>query len=127
MSRIGKQPIIIPSGVTVSQDKDYVTAEGPKGSLRQFNMPGVKLQQADGQLVITRSSDEPRTRALHGLMRSLVNNMVLGVTEGFEKKLEINGVGYRGQVSSSDLRLSLGFSHEVVYKIPPEVSVSIDQ
>jgi large subunit ribosomal protein L6 len=127
MSRIGKQPITIPAGVTIAQDKDFITVQGPKGSLKQFNLPGLKLSQADGQLVITREDDEAKTRARHGLMRSLVNNMVTGVSQGFEKKLEINGVGYRARLSGNDLGLSLGFSHEIVYKVPPEVSVSLEQ
>jgi large subunit ribosomal protein L6 len=127
MSRIGKQPISIPSGVTVSQEDGQVVAQGPKGNLQQFSLPGIKISQSEDQLLITRDNDEPKTRAMHGLMRSLLNNMVTGVSQGFEKKLEINGVGYRGQVSGSDLRMSLGFSHEVVYKIPSDVSVSIDQ
>jgi large subunit ribosomal protein L6 len=127
MSRIGKQPISIPAGVTVSQQDGQITAQGPKGSLQQFSLPNLKISQSEDQLLVTRDNDEAKTRAQHGLMRSLLNNMVTGVSQGFEKKLEINGVGYRGQVSGSDLRMNLGFSHEVVYKIPADLSVSIDQ
>jgi large subunit ribosomal protein L6 len=127
MSRIGKQPITIPQGVTVTQDKDFVTVQGPQGSLKQFNIDGIKLNQTDGQLTVSRQNDEAQNRARHGLMRSLINNMVIGVSQGFEKKLEINGVGYRARLQGSELILNLGFSHEVVYKIPSEVTVSLDQ
>lgn len=127
MSRIGKQPIPIPASVKVAIDKDFINADGPKGSLRQFSLPGIKVDQDDNQLQVSRANDEPKTRALHGLMRSLLSNMVEGVSQGFEKKLEINGVGYRAQLAGSDLKLSLGFSHEIVYKIPSDVQVSVDQ
>jgi large subunit ribosomal protein L6 len=95
MSRIGKLPITIPSGVTVEVDNDFITVNGPKGSLKQFTMPGVTVAIEDGQVKVTRANDEAQNRARHGLMRSLVYNMVMGVSQGFEKKLEINGVGYR--------------------------------
>jgi large subunit ribosomal protein L6 len=127
MSRIGKLPIDIPSGVTVEIDKDFVTVNGSKGSLKQFTMPGISLEQKEGQLVVGRINDEAENRARHGLMRTLVSNMVVGVSNGFEKKLEINGVGYRVQMQGTDLKLNLGFSHDVIYKIPQGITVNIEQ
>lgn len=127
MSRIGKQPIEVPSGVTVEIDDSFITVNGSKGSLKQFTMPGVSVAQQDNQVIISRVNDEAANRARHGLMRSLVNNMVVGVSKGFEKKLEINGVGYRVQTQGSDLKFNLGFSHDVIYKVPQGVQVNIEQ
>ncbi len=127
MSRVGKQPIALPSGVTLSQDEGNITVSGPKGSLTQFTMPGIKVTTEGSQALVTRANDEASSRAKHGLMRSLLNNMVTGVSEGFEKKLEINGVGFRVQQQGSELKFSLGFSHEVVYKVPAGVQVAVDQ
>jgi large subunit ribosomal protein L6 len=127
MSRVGKQPIQIPSGVTIAVDNDYITVNGPKGELKQFTMPGVKLNQMDGTLTVGRANDERQNRARHGLMRTLVSNMVTGVTQGFEKKLEINGVGYRVQQQGQDLKFNIGFSHDVVYKVPQGVTASVEQ
>jgi large subunit ribosomal protein L6 len=127
MSRVGKQPISIPSGVSVTLDKDFVTVAGPKGELKQFTMPGIKLSQNEGSLSVERETDERQNRARHGLMRTLVDNMVIGVTKGFEKKLEINGVGYRVQQQGADLKLNLGFSHDVMYKIPAGVNAAVEQ
>lgn len=127
MSRVGKMPIVVPSGVTVSVDNDVVKVSGPKGNLEQFTMPGIKISQTDNNLVVERANDERQTRAKHGLMRSLLNNMVTGVSQGYERKLEINGVGYRAQMQGADLKLNLGFSHDVVYKIPAGVQASVDQ
>jgi large subunit ribosomal protein L6 len=127
MSRIGKMPIPVPSGVTVEVDKDFITVNGPKGSLKQFTIPGVDVKIEDGQVLVTRVNDEAQNRARHGLMRSLVANMVNGVSQGFEKKLEINGVGYRVQAQGADLKFNLGFSHDVVYKVPASVQTKIEQ
>jgi large subunit ribosomal protein L6 len=127
MSRIGKMPINIPSGVTVEVDSDVITVNGPKGSLKQFTMPGVKAAVEESQVVITRDNDEAENRARHGLLRSLVSNMVTGVSQGFEKKLEINGVGYRVQPQGADLKFNLGFSHDVIYKVPTTVQVKVEQ
>jgi large subunit ribosomal protein L6 len=127
MSRIGKLPIAVPSGVTITVDPEEVTVAGPKGTLKQFTMPGVDVKQADGQVTITRVNDEPKNRAKHGLMRALLNNLVLGVTTGFSKKLEINGVGYRVAAQGTDLKLNLGFSHDVIYKIPTGITAAIEQ
>jgi large subunit ribosomal protein L6 len=127
MSRIGKMPIQIPSGVTVEVSDDYITVNGPKGSLKQFTMPGVNISADDGQLQVTRINDEAENRARHGLMRSLLYNMVAGVSQGFEKKLEINGVGYRVNAQGQNLNFKIGFSHDVVYKIPDTVQAKVEQ
>lgn len=127
MSRVGKLPINVPSGVTITVDSDQITVNGSKGSLSQFTMPGITVKQVDDQVKVSRVNDEPKNRAKHGLMRSLVSNMVVGVTEGFSKKLEVNGVGYRVAASGADLKLNLGFSHDVHYKIPEGVTVTSEQ
>jgi large subunit ribosomal protein L6 len=127
MSRVGKQPIAIPSGVSVTVADDKITVSGSKGSLEQFTMPGVNVRQAENELLVERENDEAANRARHGLMRSLVNNMVTGVSQGFEKKLEINGVGYRVAQQGADLKFNLGFSHDVIYKVPAGINVAIDQ
>jgi large subunit ribosomal protein L6 len=127
MSRIGKQPIPIPSGVTITVDPDFVTVAGSKGTLKQFTMPGVTVTVEDNQAVVTRINDEAVNRAKHGLMRTLVSNMVVGVSKGFEKKLEINGVGYRVNPQGADLKFNLGFSHDVIYKLPQGITAATEQ
>ncbi len=127
MSRIGKLPIELPSGVTITVDPELVTVAGPKGTLKQFTMPGIKIEQKDNQIIVTRESDEPVHRSKHGLMRTLVSNMVEGVTNGFSKKLEINGVGFRVALAGADLKLNLGFSHDVIYKVPAGVTATVEQ
>jgi large subunit ribosomal protein L6 len=127
MSRIGKQPIDIPSGVTITVDPDTITVNGSKGSLSQFTMPGITVEQKDNQVVVTRADDEAVNRSKHGLMRSLVNNMVVGVSAGFSKQLELNGVGYRVAVAGTGLKLNLGFSHEVNYTLPQGVTATVEQ
>lgn len=127
MSRIGKLPIALPSGVTITVDKDQIQVNGPKGSLMQFTMPGINIKTEDNQVIVTRLNDEAANRARHGLMRSLLANMVTGVSEGFSKKLEINGVGYRVNMAGADLRFNLGFSHDVTYKIPQGIQVNVEQ
>lgn len=127
MSRIGKLPIVVPSGVTITVDQDYVTVAGSKGTLKQFTMPGIAVSQNESELLVSRASDEPKNRANHGLMRSLLNNMVQGVSQGFSKKLELNGVGYRVALAGNDLKFTLGFSHEVVYHLPEGVTASVEQ
>lgn len=127
MSRVGKLPIAIPSGVTITIDPSEITVAGSKGTLKQFTMDGIDVKQEEGQIVVTRQNDEPKIRAKHGLMRALLNNMVNGVSEGFSKKLEINGVGYRVAAQGADLKLNLGFSHDVIYKIPQGVTAAIEQ
>lgn len=127
MSRIGKLPIDVPSGVTVSIAHDQISVNGPKGSLSQFTMPGIKVSSSDNQVLVQRVNDERANRSKHGLMRMLIKNMVDGVSQGFERKLEINGVGYRVAQQGADLKFNLGFSHDVLYKVPPSVSVSVEQ
>jgi large subunit ribosomal protein L6 len=127
MSRIGKLPIAIPSGVTITVDPEWITVAGPKGTLKQFTMPGVTVAQEDGQLVVTRENDEPKNRAKHGLMRALLSNMVTGVTNGFSKQLEINGVGYRVAMAGAGLKLNLGFSHDVNFALPQGVTATVEQ
>lgn len=127
MSRIGKLPIAIPSGVTITVDPDHIVVTGAKGTLKQFTMPGITVKQENGHILVTRINDEPQHRAKHGLMRTLVNNMVMGVTQGFSKKLEINGVGYRVNLQGTDLKFNLGFSHDVLYKLPTGIAANIEQ
>ncbi len=127
MSRIGKLPITIPSGVTITVDANEITVAGPKGTLKQFTMPGIMVKQEDNQLVVARANDEAANRAKHGLMRSLLNNMVQGVTQGFSKKLEINGVGFRAALQGASIKLNLGFSHDVMFALPQGVVATIEQ
>jgi large subunit ribosomal protein L6 len=127
MSRIGKLPIAVPSGVTITVDPDFVTVSGSKGTLKQFTMQGVTVEQKDNEVVVTRSNDEPKNRAKHGLMRALINNMVNGVSSGFSKKLEINGVGYRVALQGTSLKLNLGFSHDVIYDLPQGITATVEQ
>lgn len=127
MSRVGKLPVTIPSGVTITVDASEVTVAGPKGTLKQFTMPGVTVKQEENQLIVTRENDEPKNRAKHGLMRALLNNMVQGVSQGFSKKLEINGVGYRVNTQGADLKFNLGFSHDVIFKLPQGVTAVTEQ
>ena len=127
MSRVGKLPILVPSGVTITVDPDFVTVAGPKGTLKQFTMPGIAVNVADNVVVVGRDNDEAVNRAKHGLMRSLIDNMVVGVSQGFQKKLEINGVGYRVNMQGTDLKFNLGFSHDVVFKLPQGVTATAEQ
>ena len=119
MSRIGKLPIPVPANVDVTIDGQQVSVKGPKGTLSHTVAEPIVVAREDGVLTVTRPDDERRSRALHGLTRSLVNNLVVGVTDGYEKKLEIHGVGYRVQLKGSDLEFSLGYSHPVKVS-PPE-------
>lgn len=127
MSRIGKLPIQVPSGVTITVDDQFVTVVGPKGTLKQFTLPFVTIKIEDGLATVTRANDEAIARANHGLMRALLNNMVTGVTKGFEKKLELNGVGYRVALAGNGLNMSLGFSHPVEYKAGEGVQLAVDK
>lgn len=127
MSRVGKLPIAIPSGVTITIEDDAIAVAGAKGTLKQFTMPDITVKQEGDQLIVTRANDQPKVRARHGLMRALLNNMVTGVSQGFSKKLEINGVGYRVAAQGSDLKLNLGFSHDVIYKVPAGVTAAVEQ
>jgi len=127
MSRIGKQPIRIPQGVKVQVEGSTVRAEGPKGKLAQPVPAGLTPRLADGSVVIDRASDERQVRALHGLARALVANMVSGVKNGFERKLEIVGIGYRAQMQGKALQLSLGYSHPIVFPLPDGITAEIDK
>lgn len=125
MSRIGKAPIAVPAGVTVTvSDKNLVTVKGPKGELTQQVDQDITVEQENGQLLVKRPTDQKRHKALHGLYRSLLNNMVVGVTEGYTTTQELVGVGYRASAQGSTLDLTLGFSHQVVLILPKEVKVS---
>ena len=125
MSRIGRAPITIPAGVEVSVDeRNHVTVKGPKGTLERDLVPSIKLNVEAGVIHVTRPDDTKQNRSLHGLTRTLVDNMVVGVTQGFEKKLEINGVGYRAQKEGKNLVMNLGFSHQVV--VPETDDIQID-
>ncbi len=127
MSRIGKQPIPLPGGVTITVDAAQIVVTGPKGTLTQFTMPGITVQQEEANVRVTRIDDEAMNRARHGLMRTLVANMIQGVTEGFSKKLEVNGVGYRVNMTGAELKFNLGFSHDVLYKLPQGIAANVEQ
>ncbi|HEX6353940.1 50S ribosomal protein L6 [Actinophytocola sp.] len=126
MSRIGKLPIPVPTGVDVTIDGQQVSVKGPKGTLAHTVAEPITVEREDGVLQIKRPDDERRNRALHGLTRSLVNNLVVGVTEGYEKKLEIHGVGYRVQLKGSDLEFSLGYSHPVKVTPPEGITFAVE-
>lgn len=125
MSRIGKAPIAVPAGVEVRIDGSDVTVKGPKGELSRTFSPKVTITQEDGQVLVGRLDDDRESRSLHGLSRSLVNNMVVGVSEGFRKELDIVGVGYRATAKGSDIELALGFSHPVVIEAPEGISFQV--
>ena len=127
MSRIGKQPIKIPQGVKIQVEGGTVRAEGPKGKLSQPVPAGLTPRVDNGALVIERGSEEREIRALHGLARALVANMVTGVKDGFERKLEIVGIGYRAQVQGRNIQLALGYSHPIVFDIPNGIDITIDK
>ena len=127
MSRIGKKPVNFAKNVKITQSGKIVKVEGPKGSLSSSLPDGVSLVISDGNLVIERKSDERIARSNHGLTRTLIGNMVEGVSNGFEKRLEIVGVGYRAEVSGQDLKLVLGFSIPVQYSIPKGIDVKVDK
>ena len=124
MSRIGRKPIVIPAGVEVKIDGSHVTVKGPKGTLDSAIHPLMKVEVKDGEVLVTRPNDEKEARSLHGLSRTLVANMVEGVSEGFKKELEIQGIGYRAQKQGKDLVMNLGYSHQVIM---PEIDgITVD-
>ena len=125
MSRIGKAPIAVPSGVTVTLDGQSISVKGPKGELSRTYSELISVRQDGEELVVERSGDDRDSRAQHGLVRSLIQNMVTGVTQGFQKDLEIVGVGYRAQAKGQGLELSLGFSHPVVVDAPDGISFNV--
>jgi len=126
MSRIGRMPIPLPSGVEVTQDGATLRVTGPLGTLQREIHPEMTVERGEAELRVVRPSDEPRHRALHGLTRTLVNNMVVGVTTGFTKSLEISGVGYRAQLQGSKLVLALGYSHPVEVDPPSGISFQVE-
>jgi large subunit ribosomal protein L6 len=127
MSRIGRLPIPVPSGVDVTIEGQHVVVKGPKGTLEHTVAEPITVERADdGTLAVKRPNDERQNRALHGLTRSLVNNLVVGVTQGYEKKLEIHGVGYRVLLKGSDLEFSLGFSHPVKVTPPEGITFTVE-
>ena len=122
MSRIGKLPIAIPAGVTIDFKDNVITVKGPKGELKQAVNPSIKVDVNDGQITVARPDDNRESRAQHGLYRALINNMVVGVSEGFKKEMEIVGVGYRATMKNPQtIELALGYSHVIYIKMPPEV------
>ncbi len=124
MSRIGKQPVIVPGGVTVSVGTDnVVTVKGPKGELKQAIDRDIKVEVKDGHVELGRPTDQIRHKALHGLYRSLINNMVKGVTDGYKKNMELVGVGYKAANQGNILDLALGYSHNIIFEIPKELKV----
>lgn len=127
MSRIGKLPVTVPAGVTVDiTEKNHVTVKGPKGTLEQALPQEMAIKLEDGAVVVTRPSDVKKMKSLHGLTRSLIQNMVTGVTEGYKKELEVNGVGYRAAKQGKKLVLNLGFSHPVEMEDPEGLEVKVD-
>jgi large subunit ribosomal protein L6 len=127
VSRIGKKPIPIPNKVQVTLDGSAVTVKGPKGELSHTFPPDISIAQADGQVVVTRPTDQKRHRAMHGMVRALINNMVLGVSEGFERVLTIEGVGYRAEMEGKTLVLYLGYSHNIPVEPPPNVEFVVEE
>lgn len=127
MSRIGKLPVSIPNGVTVTVEANSVKVKGPKGELTHRLPSGISVDKGDNSLNVKRASDETNHKALHGLTRSLINNMMEGVTKGYQKQLEITGVGYKAEVRPYGLQLALGFSHSIEYKAPAGIKLSAPQ
>ena len=128
MSRIGKAPVAVPSGVTVTVGADNViSVKGPKGELKQPIDRDIKVEVKDGQILVTRPTDQIRHRALHGLSRALLANLVKGVTDGYTKKLELIGVGFKAANSGNVLDLALGYSHNIIFEIPKELKIATEQ
>jgi len=136
MSRIGKLPVEIPAGVTITipvttADADgegqALTVQGPKGTLTQAILPEVNIEIKENEVIVTRKNDEKIAKSQHGLMRTLINNMVIGVTKGYEKKLEVNGVGFRVNGGGQNLELHLGYSHPVKYQAPEGINITVDK
>ena len=127
MSRIGKKPITIPTGVTVTVAADAVEVQGPKGKLRQALPPGIVISQENGTLVAALAREDGELRKFHGLARSLVQNAVSGVTDGFKKELDIVGVGYRAELKGKQVHFALGYSHPVIFDIPNGIEIAVDK
>lgn len=127
MSRIGKHPITVPTGIKVAVEKSAVKVSGPQGSLEVSLRPGISVEIKDNHINVLRADEERKTRSIHGLMRTLIANMVKGCAEGFTKRLEIVGVGYKAEVQGSNLNLSLGFSHPVKYPLPKGITAAVEK
>jgi large subunit ribosomal protein L6 len=127
MSRVGRKPVVLPKGVTVAVKDGAVLVKGPKGELKRGIPRGVSVKLAGQELVCVRTDNSRENRAKHGMIRALVANMIKGVSDGFERRLEINGVGYRADVSGQKLNMALGFSHPVVFELPKGVSAKVDK
>ncbi|OQW64968.1 MAG: 50S ribosomal protein L6 [Nitrospira sp. ST-bin4] len=127
MSRIGKKPITVPSGVDVKVSGSNVSVKGPLGKLDWSLAQGVSVAVDNGQIVVTRSSEDRKLRALHGLVRAELNNMVLGVTKGYERSLEITGVGYKAQIQGRTMSFNVGYINPVVYQVPAGIDVKVDK
>lgn len=126
MSRIGKAPISLPAGVSVAVDKSLVTVKGPKGELKQDIHPDIQVK-VDGEVInVVRPTEQKRHKAMHGLYRALINNMILGVSEGYKKELELVGVGYKAAVQGKVLELNLGYSHAIYFAVPDEINVGAE-
>ncbi len=127
MSRIGRKPVVVPSGVQVTLKSGTLAVKGPKGELKRPLPESVSIQVASGEATVTRADDSPNVRARHGLVRALLQNMVEGVTKGFERKLEINGVGYKAEAAGDKLNLALGYSHPINYQLPKGISAKVEK
>lgn len=127
MSRIGRKPITVPTGVTVEISGQNVKVTGPKGTLEQVIMPGIKIEQSGDQLTLSKTVETPETLRTYGLMRTLVDNMVTGVSKGFIRALEINGVGFRAAVAGNQINLTLGFSHPITFKLEPGIEAKVEK
>jgi large subunit ribosomal protein L6 len=127
MSRVGREPVAIPDGVKVSLDGGQITAEGPKGIVSEKLLDGIPVDVSDGVITVSREGESGDLRSKHGLMRALIAIAVQGVSQGFSKQLEIHGVGYRAQLQGKEIRLSLGYSHQIVFPVPEEIEVDVDE
>jgi len=127
MSRVGKLPVTVPQGVRINLQGVVLQVEGPKGKLQHEIPPGLKLETADNKITVSREVEQKKVRALHGLTRTLIANMVCGVTQGFKKELEIVGVGYRADISSNVLNLTLGYSHPIKFPLPEGITGKVDK
>lgn len=125
MSRIGNKPIIVPNGVDIKIENNHITVKGPKGTLERTIEPEISVKLEDNVLTVSRDSDERRSKSLHGLTRTLINNMIMGVQQEFTRELQINGVGYRVQKQGNNLNLSLGYSHPVIYEAPEGITFDV--
>ena len=125
MSRIGNKPITVPDGVEVKIDGNKITVKGPKGTLEREVHKNISLEMKDNQIIVTRKNDEPLNRSLHGLTRTLINNMIIGVKDEFSRELQINGVGYRVAKQGKDLNLTLGYSHPVIFEAPEGITFDV--